>query len=164
MLRPGRRRLDSRDLIELTRWIRDRNVPVFSVPVSRNGRLAYELYTSALTRDHAHYQMSVTKSVVSALVGIAIDQRLIGGPDAAITDTLPRQLFGTDADVARFRSVTVRHVLGMSALKAPDPPRSVTPEALERKRRFLSAPSRVAFALKQPLLIGHGHTRTSTTM
>jgi CubicO group peptidase (beta-lactamase class C family) len=102
--------------------------------------------------------MSVTKSVVSALVGIAIDRRLVGGPDATITETLPRRLFASDADVARFRTVTVRHVLGMSALDAPDPPRSSTPEALALQRRFWSDASRVALALQQPLLAGHGRT------
>lgn len=150
--------LDVRKLLELTEWIRDRRLPVYSVLISRNGRLVYEFYTSALTRDHAHYQMSVTKSLVSALVGIAIDRGLIGGPDSSLTDTLPHKLFGTDANLDRFRSVTVRQVLGMSALDAPDPPRSWTPEALARQRQFNSATSRVAFALRQPVLAGHGRT------
>jgi CubicO group peptidase (beta-lactamase class C family) len=154
---PENEGLDSRALIELTQWVREQRIPLFSVLISRDGRLAYELYTSSLTRDYAHYQMSVTKSVVSALVGIAMDRRLIRSPDAAITETLPRQLFPTDGEVARFRTVTIRHVLGMSVLDAPDPPRSSTPEALERQRKFWSEPSRVAFALRQPLLADHGH-------
>jgi CubicO group peptidase (beta-lactamase class C family) len=74
---------------------------MFSLLISRNGRLVYELYTSSLTREHAHYQMSVTESFVSALVGIAIDRRLISGPNAPVTETLPRALFASDADVAR---------------------------------------------------------------
>jgi CubicO group peptidase (beta-lactamase class C family) len=149
--------LDSRTMIALTKWIGAHPAPIFSFLVSRNGRLVYELYTSSLTRDHAHYQMSVTKSVVSALVGITIDRGVIRGPDAPITDTLPRWLFASDADVARFRSVTVRDVLGMSALDAPDPPRVTTPETVARHNRFLRAPNRVKFALEQPLLITPGH-------
>jgi len=116
----------------------------------------YELYTSSLTRDQAHYQMSATKSVLSALVGIAIDRGLISGPDAPITETLPRDLFGSDAEVARFRPVTVHHVLGMSALDAPDPPRVTTPEATARHLRFRTAPNRLRFALAQPLLASPG--------
>lgn len=112
----------SRILAELSEWIRDRRVPIYSVLVSRNGRLAFELYTTSLTRDAAHYQMSVTKSLVSALIGIAIDRQLIGGPDTPITELLPRHLFATDADLARFSAVTIRDVLGMSALDALDPP------------------------------------------
>ena len=148
--------LDSGFVIALTEWIRDQRIPIFSFLISRNGRLVYELYTSSLTRDHAHYQMSATKSVVSALVGVAIDRRLISGPNAPITETLPRHLFASDADVARFRSVTVRHVLGMSALDAPDPPRVTTPEAVARHLKFRSAPNRVKFALEQPVLATPG--------
>jgi len=144
--------LDSRSLIALTEWIRDHPVPIFSFLISRNGRLVYELYTSSLTREHAHYQMSATKSVVSALVGIAIDRGLISGPDAPVTETLPRALFASDADIGRFRAVTIHHVLGMSALDAPDPPRVTTPEALARHARFRTAPNRLKFALAQPLL------------
>ena len=65
---PENEGLDSNTLIALTEWIRDHRAPIFSVLVSRNGRLVYELYTSSLTREHARYQMSVTKSVLSALV------------------------------------------------------------------------------------------------
>ena len=148
--------VDSGTIVALTEWLRDQRIPIFSFLISRNGRLVYELYTSSLTRNHAHYQMSATKSVVSALVGIAIDQGLISGPNAPITETLPRQLFASDADVARFRSVTVRHVLGMSALDAPDPPRVTTPEAVARHLRFRSAHNRVKFALEQPLLATPG--------
>jgi CubicO group peptidase (beta-lactamase class C family) len=153
---PEDQEIDSRPLIALAEWIRDQRLPVFSVLVSRNGVLVYELYTSSLTRDHAHYLMSVTKSVVSALVGIAIDRRLIDGPDAPITRTLPPRLFRTPADVTRFQALTVRHVLGMSALDAPDPPRSRTPDALARQERFWSARNRVAFALEQPVLTAPG--------
>src|SRR5262249_44070871 len=119
-------------------------------------RLVYELYTSSLTREHAHYQMSATKSVVSALVGIAIDRGLISGPNAPITETLPRAVFASDADVARLRSVTLHHVLGMSALDAPDSPLVTTPEAVARTARFGSAPNRLTFALEHPLLANPG--------
>ena len=153
---PEEEGFDSRSLAGLTEWVREQKAPVFSLLVSRNGRLVYELYTSSVTRQDAHYLMSVTKSFVSALVGIAIDRRLIAGPDAPVTDTLPRQVFPGDADVSRFRTVTVRDVLGMSVLDAPDPPRSYTPEARARQRRFSSAPSRLRFVLGLPLLANHG--------
>jgi CubicO group peptidase (beta-lactamase class C family) len=149
--------LDSRSLIELTDWVRARGLPIFSLLVSRNGRLVYELYTSGLARDDAHYQMSVTKSFVSALVGIAIDKGIIAGTDVPLTQVLPRRLFRSDADVARFNDVTLRDVLGMSALDTPDPPRVRTPEAVARQRQFLAARERVAFALAQPVLAQHGH-------
>src|SRR5262249_17361861 len=71
-------------------------------------------------------------------------------------ETLPSTLFGSDADVGRFRAVTLHHVLGMSALDAPDPPRVRTPEAVARHARFRAAPNRLRFALEQPLLATPG--------
>src|SRR5262249_44670305 len=142
--------LDSRTLIALTEWIRDHRVPAFSFLISRNGRLVYELYTSSLPPEHAHYPLSAPKAAGSSLVGVAIDRGLINGANASITETLPRRLFASDADIARFRPVTVRDVLGMSALDAPDPPRVTTPEAVARHMRFRTAPNRLAFALQQP--------------
>jgi CubicO group peptidase (beta-lactamase class C family) len=148
--------LDSRRLIALSEWMRDEKVPIFSVLISRNGRLVYEQYTSSLTRDQAHYMMSVTKSVLSALVGVAIDRHLIRGAEASITDSLPQKLFASDADLARFRPITVRDVLGMSVLDAVDPPRVRTPEAMARANKYQTARNRLRFTLQLPLLPSPG--------
>ncbi len=149
-------------LVQLTRWIRDTPIPLFSLLVSRHGKLVYELYTSSFDRDDAHYLMSVTKSVVSALVGIAIDRHLLPGPDATVGELLPRDLFPSDADAARFRGVTLRQVMGMQGLDAPDPPRDKSPEALARYHRFWTAPSRLRFVLGEPLL-GQGFQYNDAT-
>jgi CubicO group peptidase (beta-lactamase class C family) len=144
--------LDSGQLAELTEWIIDNPLPVYSLLISRNGKLVYELYTSQIDRDRAHYMMSITKSVLSSLVGIAIDARLLPGADAPINAVLPRALFRSDGDWARFGAVTLKQVLGMAALDAIDPPRSFALEAVRRQQEFIGAPNRVRFALTQALL------------
>jgi CubicO group peptidase (beta-lactamase class C family) len=144
--------MDRAPFVRLTRWIRDTPVPVFSLLVSRHGKVVYELYTSSFDRDAAHYLMSVTKSVLSALVGIAIDRGLLPGPDAPITSLLPRALFPSAADLERFRGVTLKQAMGMAGVDAPDQPRQRTPEDMVRYGRFWSAPNRVAFVLTLPLL------------
>lgn len=149
---PEQAGLDSDKLIALTEWLRDHPLPIYSLLISRHGKLVYELYTSNLDREQAHYLMSVTKSVTSALVGIAIDDKLLPGPDAPIVRMLPRALFASDADLARFSSLTLRQVLGMAALDAPVSPHDPSPAATERQQAFWSAPNRVAFALSQALL------------
>jgi CubicO group peptidase (beta-lactamase class C family) len=149
-------------MVQLTRWIRDTPIPLFSLLISRHGKLVYELYTSSVDRDDAHYLMSVTKTVVSALVGIAIDRHLLPGPDATVGDLLPRELFPSDDDAARFRGVTLRQVMGMQGLDAPDPPRDKSPEALARYHRFWTSPSRLRFVLGEPLL-GHGFQYNDAT-
>ncbi len=150
--------MDPLPFLDLATWVRDHPVPIFSFLVSRNGHVVFELYTSSLDRDAAHYMMSVTKSVVSTLVGIAIDRRLLPSPDAPIVDTLPADLFGSETDRDRFRAVTIKDLLAMSALDAPDPPRSRTPEALARHRAFLASDNRVRFALTQVLVTAPGQT------
>jgi CubicO group peptidase (beta-lactamase class C family) len=155
---PDERGLDTRPLLALTRWVHGETLPIFSLLVAKDGVLVYEMYTSGLTREHAHYLMGATLAFTSTLVGVAIDRGLVPSLDATIADALPREAFPSDADRDRFRAVTVRDVLGMSALDAPVPPHDHSPEAKERQRRFVDAPNRATFALGQPLLEAPGQT------
>jgi CubicO group peptidase (beta-lactamase class C family) len=148
--------MDTPTLVALTRDILAGHAPIFSILISRHGKLVYELYTSSLGRDDAHYLMSATKSVMSALVGIAIDQHLLTGLDESIADALPATLFASPAEVERFRPVTIKDVLGMSALDAPVTPHQKTPEARARSHDFVTSDNRVRFALSQPLLPNPG--------
>ncbi|MEA2746098.1 MAG: hypothetical protein QOI41_241 [Myxococcales bacterium] len=148
--------MDSRPLLALADAVRDRDFPALSILVSRHGRLVYELYTSSLSGDEAHYVMSVTKTFVSALVGIAIGEHLLPPADASIADVLPATLFPSEDARAALRPITIDDVLGMSALDAPDPPRVHTPEAQARLVAFLRSPSRVRFALAQAPLVRPG--------
>ena len=74
---PGAERINPQILLALTRWIRETRVPIFSLLISRDGKIVYQLFTPGIGRDDAHYLMSVTKSVTSALVGAAIDRHLL---------------------------------------------------------------------------------------
>jgi CubicO group peptidase (beta-lactamase class C family) len=149
---PDEQGLDARPLIALAEWVRDAFPPIFSILVSKNGVLVYELYTSSLTRDDAHYLMSVTKSFTSALVGAAMDRGIVGPPDTPVADALPPSVFATDAAQARFGAVTIKDVLGMSALDAQVPPHRNLPEDQARERAFWNSPNRTKFALTQALL------------
>lgn len=149
---PEARGMDPEPLLDLATWIRDRPVPIYSLLISRGGDLVFELTTSGLGRDEAHYMMSVTKSVVSTLVGIAIDRRLLPTADASIADLVAPGSFPKPEDRERFARVTLKDVMAMSALDALDPPRSFTPEAVARQRDFLRADCRLCFALSQSLL------------
>lgn len=85
---------------------------VRSLVVLREGRLAYERYYGGWTRDTLADVRSVTKSVVSTLAGIAIDQGRIRGLDQPITDFLRAPEF--DVDFVH-TLVTVRHLLMMTS-------------------------------------------------
>jgi len=79
--------------------------------VVHEDRLVYERYFGGSTRESLQTSFSVAKSFVSTLVGIAIDQGLIGSVEDRITDYLP-ELAARDP---RFRQVRLRDLLTMSS-------------------------------------------------
>ena len=97
---------------------------VHAVLIERDGRLVYEEYFSGkderwgqplgivtFTRATLHDLRSVTKSVVSALVGIASRSGAIPSLDAPLLDYFPEY---KDLDVPERRRITIRHALMMS--------------------------------------------------
>lgn len=79
--------------------------------VVKGDALLYEGYFNGTRRDSVLTSFSVAKSFTSALVGIAIDEGLIGSVDDPITEYLPEL---TDQD-QRLTDVTIRHLLLMSS-------------------------------------------------
>ncbi len=148
--------LDSAKLAALPKWVHESKAPIFSVLISRDGKLVFELYTSSLPRDDAHYVMSVTKSITSALIGEVIDHGLIAGTDDSITKYLPHSLFTNPADINRLGALSIKNVLGMSALDASEPPHDRSPEAVQRGKDLTTVQNRVAYALTQKLLPAPG--------
>jgi len=87
---------------------------IHSVLLIKDGRLVLEEYFHGYNRDRLHFQASVTKSIVSLLVGIAIDKKLIPSIDEPFlryfSEYLPRI-----GDATRKKAITLRHLLTMSA-------------------------------------------------
>lgn len=81
-----------------------------SLLVSRGGELIFERYYNGIRRDRPANIKSASKSVISALVGIALDRALIPGVQTPIARYFPE--VATDAD-ARKRGITVEHLLAM---------------------------------------------------
>lgn len=79
--------------------------------VIKDGMLLYEGYFNGYNRESTYTAFSVTKSFVSALVGIAIDEGYINSVDDPITDYIP-ELAAKDV---RFRQTTIRHLLTMTS-------------------------------------------------
>jgi CubicO group peptidase (beta-lactamase class C family) len=86
--------------------------PLTSFLVARNGKIVGERYYRGLTRERTVNVKSASKSVISALVGIAIEHGKLR-LDQPIAELLP-QYFSSETD-ARKRSITVRHLLTMKA-------------------------------------------------
>jgi CubicO group peptidase (beta-lactamase class C family) len=119
--------VDTRKLGTLTESIRAwPELGVHAVLIERGGRLMYEEYFDgfderwgehlgrvSISRESLHDLRSVTKSVVSALVGIAVDSGAIRSLNQSVIDWFPEYAdLNTDE---RRRRVTLAHVLGMTA-------------------------------------------------
>lgn len=97
------------DMLERVRWNRYR---IDSVAIVRNGRLVMDANVHPRWKGRRHATYSVTKSVMSALIGIAIDQGRIEGVDTPVLDFFPGRTFA-NVD-ARKRAMTLEHVLTMT--------------------------------------------------
>lgn len=91
-----------------------------SVIVLADGRTVYERYFESVATDH-HHVWSVTKSIISTLVGIAIGEGKIPGVDATLAQLLPEQAPGMTPAVA---GITLEQLLTMTAGLADDLPSS----------------------------------------
>jgi len=84
---------------------------VDAVLVIRNGKLAAERYYNGYSKRTSHNLMSVTKSFMSAITGIAFHDGVLDDLDKKIMDYFPDYVYsGMDQ---RFFDVTVRHLLTM---------------------------------------------------
>jgi CubicO group peptidase (beta-lactamase class C family) len=81
-----------------------------SLLVSRRGELVLEYHAKGIRATRPTNVKSVAKSVISALIGIAIDRRLIPGVDTPIATYFPELL--KDAEPAK-RKITVEDLLTM---------------------------------------------------
>jgi CubicO group peptidase (beta-lactamase class C family) len=105
---------------------------VRSVLVVRHGYLVYEHYWQGMTASDGDNTYSVTKSVVSALVGIALGEGKLKGLDQPVEALLAAHL-PPDAD-PRVARVTLEQLLTMtSGLAGDDPSLGGDPRVSERQ-------------------------------
>ena len=100
--------------VEHATWYFENNNAARSLLIVRHGDLVYEKYfRSILKLERTVNVYSVTKSVLSALVGIAMDQGLLDSLDHKVIEYFPEYFDpGTDPRMAQ---VTLRNLLTMSA-------------------------------------------------
>jgi len=118
--------IDPARLAALTQSIRDwPELGIHAILIERSGRLIYEEYFEAfderwgtplgrrrMTRDSLHDLRSVTKSVVSALVGVAVRDGRIRSLDQPLVEWFPEY---SELNTAERRRLTLRHAIGMTA-------------------------------------------------
>lgn len=97
----------------------DRFPKLHSLIVVKDSRIVVEEYFGEFDAKTKHYTASVTKSVGSMLVGIAIDQGLFPGLDDGVLDMRLSELFPEYQEILaadqRKADIRFRHILSMSA-------------------------------------------------
>jgi CubicO group peptidase (beta-lactamase class C family) len=115
---PAEQGMDPAVLDDMVTVVPDTYPQVRSVLVVRHGYLVYERYWRGVDAGDGHNTFSVTKSFLSALVGIALGERHLKDLDQTVEELLAPHL-PPDAD-PRLRQVTVAQLLTMSSGLASD--------------------------------------------
>ena len=89
---PESQGIDSEKLAEVLRYIDDQDLNINSVMVVRNGVTVLDAYMHPFTPDEPHIVHSVTKSFVSALIGIAIEDGYLEGIDQRVVTIFPGKM------------------------------------------------------------------------
>lgn len=139
--------------------------------IARGDSLIYERYFNGFHGDSVHTVFSVSKSVLSAALGAAVDRGLIGSLDDPITRYVPELL---SRDTA-FASITLRHLVTMSSGLAWRPGKSPWGDpadtyystdlrATGMRARIAEAPgTRFVYNNYNPLLVGLALERAAGT-
>jgi CubicO group peptidase (beta-lactamase class C family) len=112
---------------------------MYSILVQQHGVIVYERYYQGHNKDTYTHVFSVTKSVMSSLVGIALDQGLIKSLDQPIADFLPE--YFPEPDKYNKKEITIRHALTMTSGLVP------TDQTLNR---WMASPDWFAYTVNQP--------------
>ena len=105
--------MDSELLAKMFDFIQEQNYDIHSVTVVRNGYLVADATVYPFSQGSKHRIASCTKSIISALIGIAIEQGYIESVDQPILDFFPeRSVANLDAEK---EAMTLEHVLTMAS-------------------------------------------------
>jgi CubicO group peptidase (beta-lactamase class C family) len=144
---PEEQGMDSQKLADMLAAIESQGLSVDSVLVVRNGSLVLEAYYDPYGPDDVHSIESNTKSVIAALIGIAIDQGSIEGSSAKMLDFFPGRLV-RQMD-ARKEAITLRHLLSMT-------PGMDCEDLSEAAQGMYSTPHWVQYLLDLPMIAKPG--------
>jgi CubicO group peptidase (beta-lactamase class C family) len=110
---PEAQGMDSRALTRALSFIRDKQVPIHSLLIVRNGRVVLDAYFSPFKEGQLHDLASGTKSVTATLAGIAIGEHKLSGVQQPVLPLFPEA--PTAAHDAMRERMTVEHLLTMTS-------------------------------------------------
>ena len=114
---PEEQGMDSAKLLEMVEFYEEERsenekISIDSITIVRNGYIVADIYLNPFfPKDTKHIIHSCTKSIMSALIGIAIEEGHIEGVDVLVLDIFD------DKDIetvdARMKTLTLKHLLAM---------------------------------------------------
>ena len=100
--------------VEKAVWYFEQNYSTSSLLIVRHGELVYEKYFfQMIPQERRVHVFSITKSFLSAMVGIAMDLGILDSLDHKVIEYFPEYFYPTTDP--RMRDVTLRELLTMSA-------------------------------------------------
>jgi CubicO group peptidase (beta-lactamase class C family) len=109
---PEQQGMQSSMLADMMQHIIDYRFEIHSVLIVRNGKLVLDSYFWPFSAEMKHILHSCTKSIMSALIGIAIDKGYIQSVNQPITDSFPKLAAGWDDPK---KSITIEDLLMMAS-------------------------------------------------
>jgi len=116
---PEKQGMQSKMLAEMMEHVKKNSFNIDSILIMRNGYVVSDVYFYPFSNKQTHHIYSCTKSIMSALIGIAIDKGYIKNVKQPITDFFPDNAFANADDLKR--SIALEDLLMMaSGLKCRD--------------------------------------------
>ena len=106
---PADKGMDAAQLDKAERFYREMFPSAYSLIVIRHGYIVLEEYYNGMSTESTPHVYSITKSFISALTGIAIDEGLIEGVDEKLPDLYPEYM--TPNMDPEKKEITVKHML-----------------------------------------------------
>lgn len=126
--------------IDTSVFVKD-NRQLYSVVVSQNDSIVYQQYFNGKTQKVLFNNQSLTKSVVSLLIGIAIDKGYIPSVDEKIVKYFPQLKQDTDK---RKQVITIRQIMNQSS--------GLWHEDMNNLRQYLILQNPSDYVLQQPMV------------
>ncbi|WP_288368754.1 serine hydrolase [uncultured Roseivirga sp.] len=104
---------DSEILSQLVKTIRDENLNVNSIYIQRNNVPVLDAHFYPQKAEYLHDVASITKSITSILVGIAIDKGFITSVEQTVADFFPNNPSLFDSE--HKKEITIAHLLTMTS-------------------------------------------------
>ncbi len=133
---PESQGMDSETLAKAFDYIRQNRISIHSLLIVRNGNIVLDSYFYPFQQEQMHDIASVTKSVTSTLIGIAVGERKLSGLQQQVLALFPRRPVSNGSE--RKNRLTVENLLTMtSGLDCRFRPREITLSEMMQSKDWL---------------------------